>query len=66
MKYSIDNRKTVKRINITRIYLNKQTKKTQQNWQTISETDKGKLNRRQKSLIIEMKLNIQTPASYIM
>ena len=31
-----------------------------QNWQTINETDKGKLNRRQKSLIIEMKLNIQT------
>lgn len=63
MKYSIDNRKTMKRINIAKIVF---LKKPQQNWQTISETDKGKLNRRQKSLIIEMKLNIQTPASYIM
>ena len=57
MKYSIDNRKTMKRINITKIVF---FLKTQQNWQTINETDKGKLNRRQKSLIIEMKLNIQT------
>ena len=47
----------MKRINITKIVF---FLKTQQNWQTINETDKGKLNRRQKSLIIEMKLNIQT------